>query len=87
MVLEVFFIKKFRWVSSLPENLFFKIETSKIRDRNFEKIGIGFGKKFVKIGRSGIPGIKPRIPDRFSTRLFLKNRKSSSSPKPDPVSK
>jgi hypothetical protein len=39
-----------------------------IRARNFEKIGIGFGKKFVKIGRRGIPGIEPGIPDRFSTR-------------------
>jgi hypothetical protein len=47
------------------------------RDRNFEKIGIGFGKKFVKVGRPGIP-------DRFSTRLFLKNRESG--PEPGPVS-
>jgi hypothetical protein len=35
------------------------------RDRNFEKIGIGFGKKFVKIGRPGIPGIEPGFTTDF----------------------
>jgi hypothetical protein len=55
-------------------------------DRNFEKIGIKFGKNFVKIGRPGIPSFEPGIPDRFSTRLFLKNRESGSGPEPDLVS-
>jgi hypothetical protein len=37
----------------------------KPRDRNFEKIGIGFGKKFVKIGRPGIPVLSLEFPTDF----------------------